>query len=118
MLVKESAALIWDDFTVTIAGPRTVSKSATEGLSAEPVKFRMLEILDPQDLKTGLVVTISVSVEGSTPQPMTWPWPFGPFQATRYWWDKSGTSKGEWTDPKGAKRETQTDIVVRATGFG
>ena len=32
--------------------------------------------------------------------------------------DKSGTSKGEWTDPKGPKRETQTDIVVRATGFG
>jgi hypothetical protein len=56
------------DFTITIAGPRTITKSATEGLSAAPVKFQMLEILDPQDLKTGL------------------------------------------------KRDTQTDIVVRATG--
>jgi hypothetical protein len=49
---------------------------------------------------------------------MTWPWPLGPLRATRYWWDESGTVQGEWSDPKGLKRKTQTDIVVTVSGFG
>jgi hypothetical protein len=117
-LVKDSTALVADDLTITIKGPRTATQTTTEWLSAAPVSFRLLDICDPQDLKTGLVVELSVSVEGNTPQPMTWPWPFGALRATRYWWDEGGAPKGEWTDTKGLKRRTQTDITVTATGFG
>ena len=48
---------------------------------------------------------------------MTWPWPFGPLRATRYWWNEGGEAQGEWSDPKGLKRRTQSDIVVTASGF-
>jgi len=116
-LVKQSTAVLADNLAITIKGPRTATKNATEWLSAVPVTFRLLEICDPQDLKTGLVVALSIAVEGNTPQPMTWPWPFGPLRETRYWWDESGATKGEWTDPKGLKRSAQTDIVIAASGF-
>ncbi len=116
-LVNKSTAVLADNLAITIKGPRTATKTTTEWLSAAPVTFRLLEICDPQDLKTGLVLQLSVTVEGNTPQPMTWPWPFGPLRATRYWWDPGGAPKGEWEDPKGLKRDTQTDIVVTASGF-
>jgi hypothetical protein len=117
-LVNESTAIVADDLTITIKGPRTATRTTTEWLSAAPVSFRLLDICDPQDLKTGLVVELSVSVEGNTAQPMSWPWPFGALRETRYWWDEGGAPKGEWTDPKGLKRRTQTDITVTASGFG
>jgi hypothetical protein len=116
-LVKDSTAIVADNLSITIKGPRTATKTTTEWFSAAPVTFRLLELMDPQDLKPGMVMELSVSVEGSTPQPATWPWPFGPLRTTRYWWDEGGAPKGEWDDPKGLKRRTQTDITVSATGF-
>lgn len=118
VLVNASTAVVADNLAITIKGPRTATKNATEWLSAVPVTFRLLELCDPQDLKTGLVLQLSVAVEGNAPQPMTWPWPLGPLRETRYWWDESGAVQGEWTDPKGLKRKTQTDIVVTVSGFG
>ena len=100
-----------------IAARGAATKTTTEWLSAAPVTFRLLELMDPQDLKPGLSLELSIAVEGGTPQPMSWPWPFGPLHATRYWWDESGAPKGEWDDPKGMKRKTQTDITVSVTGF-
>jgi hypothetical protein len=110
---------IWDDVAITIAGPRTVTKNESEGLSAAKISFRLLEILDPQDLKSGLSVKISISIEGSSPQPMDWPWPFGALRTTRYWWDTGGAAKGEWKKPeKGFKEpDAPTDISVSVSGF-
>jgi hypothetical protein len=116
-LVKESTALVKDNLAITIKGPRTATKTTAEWLSAAPVTFRLLELMDPQDLKPGLALELSISVEGSTPHPVSWPWPFGPLRTTRYWWDEGGAPKGEWDDPKGMKRKTQTDITVAVSGF-
>ena len=63
------------------------------------------------------MLQIAVVVEGSTPQPMTWPWPFGSMKATRYWWDPGGAAKGEWSDTKGARRDTSTDVTITVAGF-
>jgi hypothetical protein len=116
-LVKESTALVSDDVAITIKGPRTATRNASEGLSAAKVTFRLLDLMDPQDIKSGLVLELTVSIEGSSPQPMTWPYPFGPLRSTRYWWDSKGATQGEWSDPKGLKRDVQTDIVIATSGF-
>ena len=116
-LVKDSTAVVADDLSITLKGPKTATKTTTEWLSAAPVSFRLLEVMNPQDIKAGMTIELSIAVEGGTPQPATWPWPFGPLRQTRYWWDEGGAPKGEWDDPKGVKRRTQTDITVTATGF-
>jgi len=118
VLVKSSTAVVADSLAITPKGTRTATKNATEWPSAVPVSFRLLEICDPQDLKSGMALDLTVAVEGGSPQSMTWPWPFGTLRETRYWWDESGGAKGEWTDPKGLKRKAQTDIIVTAAGFG
>ena len=53
VLVNTSTAVVADELAITIKGPRTATKNATEWLSAVPVTFRLLELCDPQDLKTG-----------------------------------------------------------------
>ena len=82
--LNTGSAVVADVLAIMIMGPRTATKNATEWLSAVPVRFRLLELSDPQDLKSGLVLELSVAVEGGSPQPMTWPWPFGPLRETRY----------------------------------
>ncbi len=116
--VNASTALVMDAVAVTVKGPRTATKTVTEWLGPASVSFRLLELCDPQDLRTGMTLELSVAVEGGTPQPMTWPWPFGPLAPTCYWSDAADTPRGEWTDPgKGVKRDVRTDVEVSATGF-
>ena len=85
-----------------------------------PVTFRLLELCDPQDLRTSMVPGLTVTRRGEvTAARSPGPAPLGPLRGTPDWSrPERGAARGEWTDPKGLKRKAQTDIVVTVTGFG
>jgi hypothetical protein len=116
--LKRSSSAFYDRLTISIAGPRTATKSAREwGTGAQEFEFRLLELMDPQDLKAGLPLTLSISRDDGKANTTSWPWPFGGFGPIVYYWDAKDAPGGE-DETKKAKVDAPTEISVTARGFG
>jgi hypothetical protein len=121
--LKKTPSAFSDTLKVTIKGPREASKSETEwGTGAQQFQFQMLELMDPQELKTGLELQVSISRDGGAANTTPWRWPFNDWtQQIPFYWDPSETAAGELdeeTRKKKGKKDISTEITLTARGFG
>jgi hypothetical protein len=116
--LKRSPSGFNDRLTISVSGPRTATKSAREwGTGAQEFDFRLLELMDPQDLKAGMQLTLSVSRDDGKANTTSWSWPFGGFGPIVYYWDQQDAPGGEAPEAK-PKVDAPTEISVTARGFG
>jgi hypothetical protein len=116
--VRRSPTVFNDDLTCKIIGPKTATKSGTKWFGGSlPFEFRLLELMDPKDLKPGLSLQVEFTDEGGQANTTAWPWPFGGFGPILFTWDAKGAAAGEEGDKKKAKVDAPTEIAVTAIGF-
>lgn len=114
---------IYSQIGVTIRGPRTATRSAREWFSGEQTfGFRMLDLLDPQDLAVGLTLQVEFTRDGGTVNTVPWTWPFNAISPVRVTWAKgaSGDEEARGTMSDTARRGATgvtTEMIVSGTAL-
>ncbi len=108
---------------LTIRGPRVATRSIREwGTGDNTFGFRMLDLLDPQDLQIGMTLQVELTRDGGTANTYPWNWPFDALRPVRVTWAKKAGGEAprgtmEDSERKGAT-DTNTEMIISGTGFG